>query len=193
MLAVALAGALLGAKALSSGTRNSRDGRLVAYVAGTLQNSDLYLVRADGTGRRRLTRDRGNERCPAWSPDGSTLTAAVETKSQEVTAIEALTPSGRERWRIPAASCPIWSPAGDRILLARADGVYLVDANGLNARRLPLPLDEVGSTPAWWPDGSELAYALAHSDDESDSSKALTIIVRRADGTGSSCHPRHSP
>jgi len=43
-----------------------RDGRLVA-------NSELYVVNADGSGLRRLTRHAANVRWFAWSPDGRTV------------------------------------------------------------------------------------------------------------------------
>jgi hypothetical protein len=35
--------------------------------------SDLYLLNADGSGRRRLTTARGNDFTPAWSPDGTQI------------------------------------------------------------------------------------------------------------------------
>jgi TolB protein len=36
-------------------------------------NSDLYVVNADGSGLRRLTRNAAKLRWFAWSPDGRTI------------------------------------------------------------------------------------------------------------------------
>jgi TolB protein len=33
----------------------------------------LYIINADGTGERRLTRNGADDTHPAWSPDGSTI------------------------------------------------------------------------------------------------------------------------
>jgi WD40-like Beta Propeller Repeat len=35
--------------------------------------SDVFVINADGSGRRRLTTARGNDFSPAWSPDGRQL------------------------------------------------------------------------------------------------------------------------
>jgi Tol biopolymer transport system component len=39
-------------------------------VAGTYQASDVYVMRADGTGVQRLTRHEGWDGSPTWTPDG---------------------------------------------------------------------------------------------------------------------------
>jgi len=55
----------------------SPDGRAIAYVAGSSDqpdNTDVYLVRADGSDLRALDPgSAGSERQPAWSPDGRML------------------------------------------------------------------------------------------------------------------------
>ena len=44
----------------------SPDGQKVAFDG----NGDLYVMNADGSGLRRLTRNPACDRGPAWSPDG---------------------------------------------------------------------------------------------------------------------------
>jgi Tol biopolymer transport system component len=52
----------------------SPDGRRIAYEQSIWesQRSNLYVMNADGSGRRRLTRLR-NARSPAWSPKGAAI------------------------------------------------------------------------------------------------------------------------
>ena len=54
--------------------RWSPDGRRIAFTTNRDGNTELYVMNADGSGQRRLTRTperfEGN---PAWSPDGSRI------------------------------------------------------------------------------------------------------------------------
>jgi len=47
----------------------SPDGRWVAFQS-TGRQEDIFVMHADGTGRRKLTNDRFKDRGPVWSPDG---------------------------------------------------------------------------------------------------------------------------
>ena len=57
----------------------SPDGRRIAFrrfdgrLFGSAGPSDLFVVNADGSGLRRLTRHAENVRWFAWSPDGRTI------------------------------------------------------------------------------------------------------------------------
>lgn len=55
---------------------------------------------------------------------------------------------------------PIWSPDGARIAFATPTGLYVVDADGTDLRRLAESPDERIPTapPSWSPDGGSLAY-----------------------------------
>ena len=61
---------------LTTGSRHwsspdpSPDGSTVAFYSLTEPEGDLYVVRADGSGLRRVTADSANDRVPRWSPDG---------------------------------------------------------------------------------------------------------------------------
>ena len=49
----------------------SPDGQKFAFVGG--RDADVYVINADGSGERRLTRKAGNHFFPAWSPDGQKI------------------------------------------------------------------------------------------------------------------------
>ena len=59
-------------------TRNSQDnfptwspaGDVIAFTSKREDNYDLYSIKPDGTGLKRLTSDPGNEAHSVWSPDG---------------------------------------------------------------------------------------------------------------------------
>jgi Tol biopolymer transport system component len=65
-----------------------------------------------------------------------------------------------------------WAPDGRSFLLERADGIYLADADGTNARLLV----DGGAVPAWSPDGSRVAFVAI------DSSGNFTVGVMTIDG-----------
>lgn len=53
----------------------SPDGRWIAFYAGNGGRHDIYVMRPDGSERRRLTHDGGE--LPSWSPDGRYIVYAA--------------------------------------------------------------------------------------------------------------------
>jgi Tol biopolymer transport system component len=41
---------------------------MVAFVSRRDGNEEIYVMNADGSGQRRLTRTPRNDKSPAWSP-----------------------------------------------------------------------------------------------------------------------------
>ncbi len=48
----------------------SADWRRIVFVKGSDHSFDIYVMNADGSGQRRLTRTAGRDWDPVWSPDG---------------------------------------------------------------------------------------------------------------------------
>ena len=51
----------------------SPDGKRLLFAAGSEAQTELWVVRADGSGLRRLTANSARETTPSWSPDGSSI------------------------------------------------------------------------------------------------------------------------
>jgi Tol biopolymer transport system component len=141
---------------------------------------DLYVVNADGSGLRRLTRNQTGTYQVVWSPDGRTIYYGRYLVSTDG--------SGARRLPyIPLTA--VWSPDGRRIAFVISLGprhppvvqnseIYVMNADGSGARRLTHEAGYDGE-PAWSPDGRKIAF---------QSTKTIggnkEIYVMNADGSG---------
>lgn len=122
------------------------------------QGVDLFTLSPDGSAEKRLTNDCPiDEVTPAWSPSGHHLAVSrfgqIWTMRSDGTESAMLTCTGSD-----SDFAPAWSPNGRLIAFERVGGIYVMDADGRNVRRLA-----TGSRPSFSPDGAELAYAGAGS------------------------------
>jgi TolB protein len=131
----------------------SPDGREIAFVGWTPvppaagAETDIFVARLDGSGRRRLTRNSAREYDPDWSPTGKRL--AYSSAGPQGLDLYVIDTSGHHRRRLTrtANRCeaqPDWSPDGRRILLrlCSTGDVYAINARGGEERlllRSPLP------------------------------------------------------
>lgn len=58
----------------------SSDGQWIVYVSVQDGNKDIYLIRADGGGLRKLTEDPGLEFSPAWVPSAFSVSPGVDRR-----------------------------------------------------------------------------------------------------------------
>ena len=150
----------------------SPDGRRIAFVSSRARRhdasldldvlarydrqSEIYVMNADGSRKRNLTRDRASDDLPTWSPDGRRI-AFLHGRGRGRGQLYVVNADGsglRNLGRIagPAlfASQLVWSPDGRTIYFGR----YLVSTDGSGARKLPyIPLIAV-----WSPDGRQIAF-----------------------------------
>jgi serine/threonine protein kinase len=108
----------------------SPDGRWI--VMATLSaESDLYIVRSDGTDLRQLTSDRFRDRGPSWSPDGKEI-IFYSNRSGNLD-IWAIHPDGSGMRQLTKFGkdvqpwYPYYLPDGSHIVFYNSQGSYLVD------------------------------------------------------------------
>jgi TolB protein len=128
---------------------------------------DLWLVRADGRGARRIVASSGWDEAPAWSPDGRRIAfqkSFYEAGDREETlgAIDVWTANadGRRARNVThdgSASSPAWSPGGDLLAFARGNGIFVIRPAGSGRRQVARRADP--TPPAWSPDGRRIAFA----------------------------------
>jgi TolB protein len=144
----------------------SPDGRRIAFSGIRLGQVDLYVMHADGTGRRQLTNDAGLEFYPRWSPDGSSLLFTWNpTPNNPPTLMVIMDPNGRNRRDVLTDGwAGDWSPDGRSIAFtgtgARGRGIYVLDIGGGTVTSLPDVCGSIceGIAPRWSPDGQYLAF-----------------------------------
>jgi hypothetical protein len=145
----------------------SPDGTLIAFQSN--RGGDLlqiYLVRPDGTGLRRLTADRNNRAgnlggaaSAAWSPDGRMLAFASDRDGDDDIYIVSPTGTGLRKVtrNLVDDSSPSWSPDGRRIVFDRTDyerdrrAIVVVDLATGAETELAHSDDGFVSEPAWQP------------------------------------------
>jgi len=141
----------------------SPDGDWVAFN----RQDDLFVVRPDGSGLRRLTDDAYTDRRAVWSPDGKLLTFHSNRGGKvDIWTIHPDGSSLRQVTDTPHGSIthPVWSPDGKRLAYSLQNGTpFVIETNkpwsGQTPQALP-PLSEPDTwfeASSWSPDGRRLA------------------------------------
>lgn len=160
---------------------------------------DIYLINADGTGRRDLMPDSIGSRdgSPAWSPDGTQIVFLRESLSRDElyvmdadgTGVRPLKTLGLDAFE------PAWSPEGTRIAVGESQPrglglgrghtfgeVYVMNADGTGAVRLTNSAGgkaEVACCPSWSPDGTRMVFSQGIA----GLPARIRLYVMNADGT----------
>jgi Tol biopolymer transport system component len=122
----------------------------IAFLRGSKfsARTQLWMMNADGGGRRLIASSRRSLRDPAWSPDGRRI-AFTKNRGNDTWDIYVMDIRTRRTSRITRApvgsghgdSFPAWSPDGRRIAFererrfARSD-IYVIRRNGGRVKRL---------------------------------------------------------
>lgn len=190
------------------------DGKTIAFESTRLRvegeppnDSDLFLMNADGTEQTRLTRGSS----ATWSPDGrsmafhasasgsgrpikpdpgaATIDSDIFVMSLDASAKKLLTLTNITTNPTAIDDDPDWSPQGDTIVFtshAVTDDhvnsvtaeIYTISATGSGKRARLTTNAEEERAPAWSPDGKRLAFMCRRGGPD------FEICVMNADGTG---------
>src|SRR6266487_1101100 len=174
----------------------SSTGPLTGHIAfaATGNDWDIFVMQADGSGRRQLTYDPGPQFDPSWSPDGKRIAYRDSrfgiNHNDEISMMNAdgsdqinLTHNPANEWS------PAWSPDGNKIAFASSrDGnyeIYVMNADGSNQTRLTNnPAYDM--YPAWSPDGQFIAFDTQrdyYPPKDQGAGEEFEIHVMKADGT----------
>jgi dipeptidyl aminopeptidase/acylaminoacyl peptidase len=118
-----------------SDPQRSPDGSWVAYTVNTVdveadkRNTDVWMVKWDGSEQRRLTFSADNESSPRWSPDGKYLafvsSRGTEEEKKRGAQIWLLDRRGGEATKVSdikgGASDIVWSPDSSRLAFVKSD------------------------------------------------------------------------
>jgi len=165
----------------------SPDGKRIVFVGPRqprVSKPEIYIMRADGTHIRRLTKNwNASDRSPAFSPDGKRI---VFLSNRDATGgagnaeIWVMGTKGKHPVNLthnPAIDDhPDWSPDGSKIVFERVASswterqIFVMNADGSDQRQVGTL---VGSMPTWSPDGKQIAYISGND-----------VLRANADGTG---------
>jgi Tol biopolymer transport system component len=167
----------------------SPDGERIAFVSFRKGDAgDLYTIRPDGRGERRLTATDTHEDMPRWSPDGSKIAFVRFTGGHALNFhLFVMNADGTEQRQVThtgaANFAPTWSPDGTRL-------AFVTTRHGLNNPEIhAINVDGTGDTrltnhparddsPAWSPDGSTIVFESNRTPDRS-----LKVYAMRPDGS----------
>jgi Tol biopolymer transport system component len=137
-------------------------------TAGNVENTAIYVLRADGSGQQRLVEGSN----PVWSPDGNwILYTPTPATSDFCPGILAIRPDGNDlhyvvpNYRDAAGNCsggggnPTISPDGKRVVYVGPNGrdLYKVSIHGGTARKLRSDANQKRE-PIFSPDGQRILY-----------------------------------
>ena len=141
---------------IDTGGSYSPDGSRIVFESDRSGGQQIYVMNADGSNQQRISFGGGRYATPVWSPRGDLI---AFTKLAGSFRIGVMSPNGSGEKLLTDGyqdEGPSWSPNGRVITFFRTGrgsggkaDLWSVDLTGVNARRIPTPLD--GSDPAWGP------------------------------------------
>ena len=134
------------------------------HVPKVLQNSEIYVMEADGENPRRLTHHPGLDNYADWHPDGSQIAfTSNRTGEFNIFVMDADGNNVKQITDLELASRPKWSPDGERIVFEGFVGgsreVFVINADGVGRFKVSnsQPNTEI-FLGGWSPNGKQILY-----------------------------------
>jgi Tol biopolymer transport system component len=89
----------------------SPDGRRIVFSSNRDQQAEIYVMRADGGGQRRLTRRPGDDWAPDFSPDGTRIAFSQHAATPAGGTVWVMDADGRGLRKLTAGTDPDWRPS----------------------------------------------------------------------------------
>jgi Tol biopolymer transport system component len=133
---------------------------VLAFSSVRAGNMDIYIINADGTDLRRVTRLATQESEPSWSPDGSQLAYQSQRPGW---ALYRSNLNGNEEMPLTTSTSwsPAWSPDGQWIAYSTGSAIYKISCTGED-RQILTQGGNCGR-PAWSTDGQALVFHSTRS------------------------------
>ena len=136
---------------------------------------EIYIMRPDGSGQRRLTEVPGYDGGPFFSPDGSRIVWRRFTEDGLMADVWTMNPDGSDQYRVTNFGALSWAPylhpSGEYIFFASNKlgftnfEVYIVDTAGRKEPVRVTTTDGFDALPVPSPDGAMLAWTSSRNSD----------------------------
>ena len=134
----------------------SPNGLNISYTQRSEGKSWLYVMRNDGSHKKRVMRAKFFITPASWSPDGMWIAYSNDRSLYVMRA------NGTKRRRLAFVSrSPMlsWSPDGKRFVYEAGHNIYVIGKNGHGKKRISRGTCVRHTNPVWSPDGKWIAYA----------------------------------
>jgi TolB protein len=153
----------------------------ILFTSTRNNNTDIYVMNANGSGEIALTTDAKIDADPNWSSTGKIVFTSTRTGNGDIYVMNA---DGSEQTRLttdPAVDAlGGWSPDGTKIVFTSSRNnntdIYVMNANGSAQTRLTTN-QALDADPQWSPDGTKIIFTSTRNGN-------TNIYVMNTDGTG---------
>ena len=153
------------------GLRVRRPNGRIVYEGWPAGSGEIYTIRADGSGKQRLTHNDTFDHGPDWSPSGRRL--LFGHYDDAIGTVQwTMRPDGTDKRPIPntwTGLHPSWSPSGYRIAFVCHDGndfeICVIRRDGTHSHQITHNA-VADNHPDWAPGGGRIAYDSHDGEDQ---------------------------
>jgi Tol biopolymer transport system component len=177
----------------------SPDHKRIAFVRESHNGLSytIWVMNANGTLQKQLTKGNRGDSRPSWSPDGKQLVFRGNSPDRRTFDLYTINANGtglKDITKNPdsvGTLNPDWSPNGKLIVLQRTKagsgagtGIFTIRPDGAGLKRLRVG----GMDPSWSPSGGKIAFDMPSS----ASGGQIQVFTMNANGSGSKALTRGS-